>query len=244
MNLDWPAMDAKKPAFYDNPIWVHVLPFVAWIALMHFLDVPQLPPSWAYAIRSALCLGLLLFLRPWRWYEAPAWRHFPLAALVGVGVLVAWVGLEDPALARFGMLQDLYVKWGVRPLGELREPLENLPFAPEACGWPLTVVRILGSGLAIGVIEEFFWRGFLYRWMFGGDFTKVNPGYFSPLPFFAVAAIFALEHMEWLGGLVAGLAYGWLYLRTRDIWAVAFAHALTNLLLGVYVVMRGQYQYW
>ena len=211
---------------------------------MHFLDVPQLPAAIAYALRSALSLGLFVYLRPWRWYARPAWHHVPLGAGVGVLVLILWVGLEDPAAAGWGPLQELYVKWGVRPLGELRPPLKALPYAPETCGWPLTIVRILGSGLVIGVIEEFFWRGFLYRWMFGGDFTQVDPGRYARLPFFAIALVFGLEHMEWLAGLAAGLAYGWLFLRTRDIWTVAFAHALTNLLLGAYVVARGQYQFW
>ncbi len=238
-------MDAEKPVpLAASPLWAHVLPFAGWIALMHFLDVPQIPAAWAYAIRSVLCLGLLAYLRPWRWYGRPQVRHLPLAAAVGVLVLAAWVVLEDPAAARWGALQELYVRWGVRPLGELREPLTRLPYAPETCGWPLAIARILGSGLVIGVIEEFFWRGFLYRWMFGGDFTRVDPGRYLALPFLAVAFIFGLEHMEWLAGIVAGLAYGWLFLRTRDIWAAAAAHALTNLLLGVYVVLRGQYQFW
>lgn len=240
-------MESEKPdaAKETNlPLLAHVLPFVAWIALMHFLDLPALSPAWAYAIRSALCLGLLIYLRPWRWYSRPSWRFFPLAALVGVVVFVAWIGLEHPAVARWGALQELYLKWGVRPLGELRPEMKSLPFAPDACGWPLTIVRILGSGLIIGVIEEFFWRGFVYRWIFGGDFTRADPGRFVAAPFFLVAITFGLEHMEWLAGIIAGLAYGWLYLRTRDIWSAAFAHALTNLLLGAYVVATGQYQFW
>lgn len=211
---------------------------------MHFLDLPALPPAWAYAIRSALCLGLLLFLRPWRWYAPPAWRHFPLAMLVGIGVFVVWVGLEHPAAARLGPVQELYLKWGVRPFGELRPELTTTPYAPEISGWPLAIVRILGSGLVIAIIEEFFWRGFLYRWVFGGDFTKVDPSRFSAVPFFGVALVFGVEHMEWLAGIIAGIAYGWLYLRTRDLWSAIFAHALTNLLLGIYVVMTGQYWFW
>lgn len=233
-----------EPGAETQAIWAHVIPFAAWLLLMHFLDLPQLPAAWAYAIRSAICLGLMLYLRPWRWYAPPTYRHFPLAALVGVGVFLVWVGLEHPAAARLGLLQDLYVRWGVRPLGELRETLASTPYAPETCGWPLTIVRILGSGLVIGVIEEFFWRGFLYRWMMGGDFRLVDPAKYARVPFFAVAAIFALEHMEWLAGFVAGVAYGWLYVRTRDIWSVAFAHALTNVILGAYVVAGGHYQFW
>lgn len=211
---------------------------------MHFLDLPALAPAWAYAIRSALCLGLLLYLKPWRWYSRLAWRHVPMALLVGVAVFVAWVGLEHPAVARWGGVQELYLRWGVMPFGKLRPDVTALPYAPETCGWPLAVVRILGSGLVIGVIEEFFWRGFLYRWIFGGEFTEVDPGKFGAMPFFAVALIFGFEHAEWLAGIVAGLAYGWFFIKTRDIWAVSIAHALTNILLGIYVVATGQYQFW
>lgn len=225
-------------------LWAHILPFGAWIVLMHFLDVPALPAAWAYAIRSALCLGLLLYLRPWRWYSRPVWRHFPLAMLVGVGVFVAWVGLEHPAAARLGPIQELYLKWGVRPLGALRPALGALPYSPDVCGWPLAIVRILGSGLVIAVIEEFFWRGFLYRWISGSDFVAMDPGKWSALSFWGVALIFGVEHMEWLAGIVAGVAYGWLYLRTRDIWSAVFAHVLTNLLLGAYVIATGAYQFW
>ena len=45
-------------------------------------------------------------------------------------------------------------------------------------------------------------------------------------------------------GVVAGVAYGWMLLRTRDIWAVAIAHAITNGLLGIYVVWAEKWQFW
>lgn len=227
-----------------NPTAAHVAPFVAWLALMHFLDLPQVPPAWAYAIRSALCLALFVVCRPWRWYNRPQAKFLPLALVVGVGVLVAWIGLEGPWMDAFPAVRDVYVKWGILPFGELREPVSKTPFAPEVCGWPLALVRLLGSGFVIGMIEEFFWRGFLYRWMLGLDFTQVPHGKFAWLPFLAVAAVFAAEHQEWLAGLIAGLAYGWLYVRTRDLWSAVVAHVLTNLLLGVYVLKFGQYLYW
>lgn len=227
-----------------NPIAAHVVPFAAWLALMHFLDVPQLSPAMAYAIRTVVCLILLLVCRPWRWYERTSVRWWPLAGLFGVGVLVAWVGLEGPWMDAAPGLRDFYVKWGILPFGKLREPLTQTPYAPEVCGWPLTVFRVLGSGLVIATIEEFFWRGFLYRWLLGLDFTQVKHGHFALVPFLATAGIFAAEHQEWLAGLVAGLAYGWLYVRTRDLWSAVLAHQVTNLLLGLYVLKTGQYFFW
>lgn len=235
---------ASAPADPSRAIWAHAAPFVAWLALMHFLDLKQLTPAMAYAIRSAACLGLLLYFRPWRWYEAPRLRHVPLALGVGVLVFVLWVAGETTWAGRMPALQELYLRWGVLPFGELREPITATPYAPAVCGWPLTAMRILGSGLVIAVIEEFFWRGFLYRWLLGLDFSRVDPGYFKPLPFLVVAVVFGAEHAEWLAGVLTGLLYGWIFVRTRDIWAAALAHVVTNLLLGLYVVHSGSYQFW
>ena len=227
-----------------NPIVAHAVPFGAWIALMHFLDVPQLPAAWAYAIRSVVCLVLLGICRPWRWYERPDLRNVPLALLAGVAVLLAWVGLEGPWMEAAPWLRDFYIKWGILPFGELREPLTKTPYAPEVCGWPLAIIRLLGSGLVIAAIEEFFWRGFIYRWLLGLDFTQVKHGHFSLFPFLITALIFGAEHQEWLAGIVAGVVYGWLYIRTRDLWSAVLAHVVTNLLLGLYVIKTGQYFFW
>ena len=36
----------------------------------------------------------------------------------------------------------------------------------------------------------------------------------------------------------------WLMLRTKNIWDCVVAHAVTNLLLGIYVVTQHQWQLW
>ena len=64
------------------------------------------------------------------------------------------------------------------------------------------------------------------------------------LAFAVVAVLFALEHSRWLVGLAAGLFYGGLAVKTRDIWAAIIAHVTTNLLLGLYVLKAGAYQFW
>lgn len=117
-------------------------------------------------------------------------------------------------------------------------------YAPSVCGWPLALVRLAGSAFVISVAEEFFWRGFLYRWIQNVDFLKVDPGRLAWPAFLGTAALFGAEHTEWLAGILCGLAYGALYVRSRDIWAVAIAHAVTNLLLGLYVFAVGAYQFW
>ena len=117
-------------------------------------------------------------------------------------------------------------------------------YAPSVCGWGIALLRLAGSAFVISVIEEFFWRGFLYRWIQKIDFLDIDPGKLALPAFLATAAIFGAEHTEWLAGILCGLAYGYLYVKTRDIWAACIAHVTTNLLLGVYVLVFGAYQFW
>jgi CAAX prenyl protease-like protein len=53
-----------------------------------------------------------------------------------------------------------------------------------------------------------------------------------------------MAHTLWLAAIVAGLLYAWLYKRTGKLWAPIVAHAVTNGLLGFWVVMMGQWQFW
>ena len=60
-----------------------------------------------------------------------------------------------------------------------------------------------------------------------------------------MAAVFAAEHGSLaVPGLLAGLAYGLLFIRTRDVWAACLAHATTNLALGAYVLSTGHWEFW
>ncbi len=62
--------------------------------------------------------------------------------------------------------------------------------------------------------------------------------------FVITAALFALEHSQWFAGLLAGLAYGWLYMRTGKLWPAVIAHAITNGLLGAWILQTGDWRYW
>ncbi len=53
-----------------------------------------------------------------------------------------------------------------------------------------------------------------------------------------------LAHNQWLAALVAGMVYAWLYRYTRTLWAPILAHAVTNGVLGVWVVVFGNWQFW
>jgi len=91
----------------------------------------------------------------------------------------------------------------------------------------MIAIRLIGSAFVISVAEELFFRKWLIA--FAG---------FGPM-----VALFAIEHDRWLVGAIAGLAYGALYLR-RGLVSAIVAHATTNLVLGLWVLKTGQWQFW
>jgi hypothetical protein len=217
------------------------VPFVAWIGLMYAMGEPA---AWKYALRSGVCVALFLWLRPWTAYARPTLRDLAWGVPVGVAVLVVWIGLETPLGSRIPAVQEFYLRWLVFPLGELPELVEDSPYAPQNCGWPLTLVRLAGSALVIASIEEFFWRGFLYRWFIDRDFLSVGLGRFEVQAFLIAVVVFGLEHHRWLAGIIAGAAYGALIIHRKNIWGAVVAHVVTNLLLGLYVLGAGSYTFW
>ncbi len=222
----------------------HILPFIVWLGLMFGLEKIGDPGAWKYAVRTLLSLALLLWLRPWRWYSPARLRNVPLAVGVGVLVFVVWVLPEFRFSSELPFWQEMYMRFGVFPPGQLVEKATNSIYAPGNSGWPLIVMRLIGSALVIAVIEEFFWRGFLYRWLVERNFLRLNLGQFDLEAFLVSTVLFGFEHNRWLVGIIAGMAYTWLMIRTRDIWAACLAHIVTNLILGVYVLSVGAYEFW
>lgn len=229
-------------SFFGSAGFAHAAPFIAWIGIMSLLEWLWGSSAWVYALRTFTCLGLLLVLRPWRWYAPLRIANLPLAAGVGVLVFAFWVGPEVVWSADVPAWQDIYLRFLVLPLARL--PVADATYAPEHCGWLLALIRLAGSAFVIAIIEEFFWRGFLYRWFIDRSFLKVSLHGWDWEAVAYMGLLFGFEHQRWLVGILAGLAYLWLMLRTRDIWAAIVAHVITNFLLGLYVLAAGAYAFW
>jgi hypothetical protein len=106
-------------------------------------------------------------------------------------------------------------------------------------------VRVLESAALVPVLEELFWRGWLMRWAIRADFENVPVGQYTALSFWTVAFLFAAEHGPyWEVGLIAGVAYNWWCVRTRNLADCILAHAVTNGLLAGYVLLFDRWQFW
>lgn len=179
----------------------------------------------------------------------PAYRKFPfhvswLAIGVGVGGVVLWILLCHPwvnehILAPVGLMS--LEKLGERPA---YNPLELLKDDPT---WAYTflAIRFLGLALIVPIIEEFFLRGWLMRYVMHPDWWEIP---FGKVNFLAVIAGTGVPMLMHPGELLASFVWfslvTWLMVRTKNIWDCVAAHAVTNLLLGIYVVTTGNWWLW
>ncbi len=117
-------------------------------------------------------------------------------------------------------------------------------YHPQVTGWFNFWIHMFGTSVVIAVIEEYFFRGFLYRWMMGSPFFKIDAGKLHWPMLLLISCFFGIEHFEWMAGIICGIAFGLLYIKTQDIWATIIAHGTTNFLLGLYVIKYNAYQFW
>jgi uncharacterized protein len=216
------------------PDWLaRAAPFAAFIALLALqpvLETSHLDARWLVALRGVLPLALILFFR--RHYvelrappATPA-REWILAMATGIAVFFAWIELDRPGIA-------FDVGRGFAPLD------------PDgAIDWPLAWVRLSTMALVVPLMEELFWRSFLMRWIVARDFLRLDPRIVGPGAIVLSSALFATEHSMWAAGLVAGLAYAWLYRRTANLWTSILSHATTNGTLGIWILATSSWRFW
>jgi hypothetical protein len=171
------------------------------------------------------------------------WAFSWEAVLVGVGVFALWAGISGEWTTQ----NSLWIKLGLahppEKLAAAWNPNEQFG-AGSALAWLFIAVRILGSTFIVPPLEEVFYRSFLYRYIANQEFLSVPLNRFLPVPFFATALVFGFSHNEWLAGIICGAAFQWLVLRKNRLGDAMTAHAITNFLLGVWVVTRGAWQFW
>jgi CAAX prenyl protease-like protein len=222
-------MQYLRKQFQASPIYVRVVPFVIFLALTFCqkgLGVQG--PYWMYLVKTAVGAWLIWEMRSYvaemRW--AISWE----AVVVGVGVCVMWIGISDwyPKFSKPDTTWNPHTLYG----------------QGSTMAWMFVAVHLLGSTFVVPPLEEVFYRSFLYRYLVKTDFLAMPLSRFHLLSFVVTSAAFAAEHYEWLSGILCGLAFQWLVIRKNRIGDAMTAHAITNFLLGVWVIWKGAWQFW
>jgi hypothetical protein len=186
------------------------------------------PLYWIFPLQALVCGGALI------WY----WKLYPLGkvlrpiatVLVGVGVFVLWIAPQE------------WLGFGPR-----LEGFDPTLFADSpGLYWSNLSLRFLRLVVVVPLLEEIFWRGFLLRYLIREDFLGVPFGTFDWTSFLAVTGCFGLAHFgpDFVPALITGVLYNGIACYTKSLSACVVAHALTNLLLGVYIMQTGQWGFW
>jgi len=163
-------------------------------------------------------------------------RHLVTTLAIGMAVFVVWVApdLLVKGYRHFWLFENAVV-------GKAATSLSTTAIT----SWPVLALRLIRAVIIVPIVEELFWRAWLMRWLIDNDFEKVPLGKYSAQAFWTVAVLFASEHGSyWDVGLLAGIIYNWWMVRTRTLGDLILAHAVTNGILGAYVIAFGKWEYW
>ena len=227
------AFPVDAPLF-SRAAWARILPFGAYIFFIILGDmlertgVARADLRWLYPVQVGI-VALLLAVN-WRNYHElraplPGAARLLASLATGVIVLVLWINLDAP-----WMTVGSSPGYDPRTNGEL--------------DWVLIAIRIAGAALVVPVMEELFWRSFVMRWVDAADFEALEPARVGIKGLLVSVVLFGFEHNLWLAGIVAGVAYSLLYMRHNNLWSAVLAHAVTNGLLGIWVVATGSWAFW
>jgi len=181
-----------------------------------------------FPLQTVVCATLLASF--WREYHLAPPRRAWFAAAIGLAVFALWIS----------------------PQFIFRQPPRLVGFDPGVFSghprlyWPELILRLLRLVVVVPLLEEIFWRGFLVRYLDHEDFQATPFGVFSQRANLIVAVAFMLEHLwpDWAAALIAGFLYNMVACRTRSLSSCVLAHALTNALLGAYILSTHQWGFW
>ena len=236
-----------KPHLLAQPEIPRVLPFAVYLAIPA-LGGTWLPHHeyWLYAVKVAVAARLVWWMRR----RLPEMRGSFSWAAVGVGISIAvlWevISYYVPGLGRL-YEHALHLFTG-KPLPPTHPPE---PWAPltvfseaPAIAYALITIRVLGRSLLVPLIEETFYRSFVYRYLINPNFESISLTTRHGAAWILTSVLFGFSHPDqWLAGCVCGAAYQWLVVRSGRLGDAMLAHGITNGLLSVWVIVQGTWNF-
>lgn len=224
------APDRRKILAYALPMLV----FVALLGLGSALKSPgpvlwrSAPEFWIYPLQTLLCAGLLIYFR--RDYEFQPLRRPLFTIGVALFVFILWIAPQH--FFHFAPRLD-----GFNPDTFTAAPIQY---------WATLTLRFLRLVIIVPLVEEIFWRGFLLRFLIAERFETLLFGTFSWLSFAVVTLAFGFSHAiaDWPAAVLTGALYNFVAYRSKSLSSCVLAHALTNLVLGLWIMSTKQWGFW
>jgi membrane protease YdiL (CAAX protease family) len=230
---------------------IRVAPFIVFVLLTacqgRFGEASR---YWVYLLKTLAGAGVVLAVRPW--LPEMRWKWSWEAGLAGVAVFLLWVGLDGLYPSSEKLFKLLlcplakplgFEEWCAAPAAATTPWNPHTQFGP-GLALAFALARLVGSSLVVPPLEEVFYRSFLYRYICRPEFETVPFDCFRWGAFLLTAAIFGFAHYEWLPGMLCAMIYQGLVLRKNRLGDAMTAHAITNALLGLWVIWKGAWHFW
>ncbi|MCA9150031.1 MAG: CAAX prenyl protease-related protein [Planctomycetales bacterium] len=204
--------------------------------LLGLLPLGKNSYPYTYVFNVAVTTAIVLLVG-WGYFKVP-FRVSIWSVIVGVVGIVVWVGLTE--------LDRNFIHLG-ESLSSGREafnPFVALKDEPSFLR-KFLIFRFLGLVIIVPLIEEFFVRGFLIRYVDDPDWDEQPLAEAKQLGWLSPTIYGVVAHMtEPFAALAWFSMVTWMYKKTGSIWDCVIAHSITNLLLGIIVVKYGLWYYW
>lgn len=248
--------ESQLAANSSEPSWVRWAVFVGPLAV--FMLVGSLLPSGLEtlagiapdsptSVLTVTIVRLVAMLAVIGWALPRVRRSFalsihPLAIVVGLMGGVMWIvlcgmQLEASILAALGWSADaLGQRDAVNPWQLFSDPIQRNVFLTAR--FALLIV-------AVPVAEEWMLRGCLMRAVESDDWDTLPLSRIGMTGWIAATVYAMVSHpSEWIAAAVWFSLITWWMVRTHKLWDCVVAHAVTNAMLGVYIVVCSDWRLW
>ncbi|MGA3161173.1 MAG: exosortase E/protease, VPEID-CTERM system [Terracidiphilus sp.] len=213
-------------------IRAYLLPFLAILIAASVSKLTSAYFDWLYPLRFIAAAIVLWYF--WPELKKLNWRFGWVAPAAGVAVFLMWIAPS----------------WWAHqyPVSSLGTDLAALSPAER---WAWIAFRVAAAVITVPIAEELAFRGYLARRFVSREFDQVSFSSLTVLSICLSSVVFGMEHMknlmDWQHlalGTLAGLAFA-AALRWRGRMGDAVvAHAVSNLLLAVWVLGFGDWAQW
>jgi len=214
----------QSPPVAHDATAAYLMPLLAILAAGMVAHALSAGFDLLYPLRLLCAVAVLVVYR--RSYRGLDWNFSWRGVTAGAAVFVLWAAFAHFFTTPAPIPHDLAMQ---------SRPLQT--------AW--IVCRAAAAITTVPIAEELAYRGYLMRRMVRADFSTVP---FKGLPWWAIAvsaAAFGVMHGNlWIAGVIAGLVYGAVAAKTGKIGESVIAHATTNSLVAVQVLLFGQWQLW
>jgi CAAX prenyl protease-like protein len=216
----------------------YVLPMLVFLLLTGLPGM--LPARWmaaaypiTYSVKTVVVAALLFALR--QHYTPIRWNFWWMGILLGIVGIFQWVLMQNwlgNHFSWFALSHDAF-----DPTKAIASPRVRNAFI---------AVRMIGAVMVVPVMEELFWRDFLWRTILApNDFKLASIGEFGWAPVLIVPIAFSSVHGNWFPtAIVWGVLIELLLVWSRSLGACILMHATTNLLLAIYVLQYHAWGFW